>query len=182
MAQVNNIKDLYENEDLSLREISRQTGHSFKTVQKYAYQLDWSEDNLPDTEPTSYPVLGDFIPVIDEWLEADRKIPRKQRHTVWRIFCRLRDEHGFGGSYSSVKVRPQKAVRDEFQEQWLFASGAYAGQWASRFRKASLLRWCRAGAGRLCTNHFLPEFQQRVHPNFPLSEPGMPAYRYETYL
>ena len=51
MAQVNNIKDLYENEDLSLREISRQTGHSFKTVQKYAYQLDWSEDNLPDTEP-----------------------------------------------------------------------------------------------------------------------------------
>ena len=46
MAQVNNIKDLYENEDLSLREISRKTGHSFKTVQKYAYQLDWSEDNL----------------------------------------------------------------------------------------------------------------------------------------
>ena len=85
MAQVNNIKDLYENEDLSLREISRQTGHSFKTVQKYAYQLDWSEDNLPDTEPASYPVLGDFIPVIDEWLEADRKIPRKQRHTVWCI-------------------------------------------------------------------------------------------------
>ena len=61
MAQVNNIKDLYENEDLSLREISRQTGHSFKTVQKYAYQLDWSEDNLPDTEPTSYPVLGDLM-------------------------------------------------------------------------------------------------------------------------
>ena len=53
MAQVNNIKDLYENEDLSLREISRQTGHSFKTVQKYAYQLDWSEDNLSDTEPAS---------------------------------------------------------------------------------------------------------------------------------
>ena len=72
MAQVNNIKDLYENEDLSLREISRQTGHSFKTVQKYAYQLDWSEDNLPDTEPASYPVLGDFIPVIVEWLEAER--------------------------------------------------------------------------------------------------------------
>ena len=86
MAQVNNIKDLYENEDLSLREISRKTGHSFKTVQKYAYQLNWSEDNLPDTEPKSYPVLGDFIPVIDEWLEDDRKIPRKQRHTSWRIF------------------------------------------------------------------------------------------------
>ena len=68
MAQINHIKDLYENEDLSLREISRKTGHSFKTVQKYAYQSDWSEDNLPNTEPQGYPVLGDFIPVIDEWL------------------------------------------------------------------------------------------------------------------
>ena len=112
MAQVQYIKDLYENEDLSLREISRKTGHSFKTIQKYAYQMDWSEDKLPDTEPKSYPVLGDFIPVIDEWLEGDRKIPRKQRHTVWRIFCRLRDERGFTGSYSSVKkyVRKKRFV------------------------------------------------------------------------
>lgn len=121
MAQVNNIKDLYENEDLSLREISRKTGHSFKTVQKYAYQLDWSEDNLPDTEPTSYPVLGDFIPIIDEWLERDLKIPRKQRHTVWRIFCRLRDEHGFGGSYSSVKkyVRKKRFVMNSKNSGYL---------------------------------------------------------------
>ena len=37
MAQIDYIKDLYENEDLSLREISRRTGHSFQTVQKYAY-------------------------------------------------------------------------------------------------------------------------------------------------
>ena len=121
MAQVNNIKDLYENEDLSLREISRQTGHSFKTVQKYAYQLDWSEDNLPDTEPKSYPVLGDFIPVIDEWLEDDRKIPRKQRHTVWRIFCRLRDEYSFSGSYSSVKkyVRKKRFVMNSKNSGYL---------------------------------------------------------------
>jgi len=56
MAQVNNIKDLYENEDLSLREISRQTGHSFKTVQKYAYQLDWSVFYLsPLSKPNGKP-------------------------------------------------------------------------------------------------------------------------------
>lgn len=110
MAQIEYIKDLYENEDLSLREISRQTGHSFKTVQKYAYQLNWSEDSLPDTEPKSYPVLGNYIPIVDKWLEEDRKVPRKQRHTMWRIYCRLRDEYGFSGSYSSVKkyVRKKK--------------------------------------------------------------------------
>ncbi len=112
MAQVNYIKDLYENEEKSLREIARITGHSFGTVQKYAYQQNWSEDCLPDTEPKSYPVLGEFIPFIDEVLKTDRKIPRKQRHTVWRIYCRMRDEKGFTGSYSSVKkyVRKKKYV------------------------------------------------------------------------
>ncbi len=79
MAQVQYIKDLYENEEKSLREISRITGHSFETVQKYAQKENWNEDNLPDTEPTSYPVLGEFIPIVDGWLEADRKVPRKQR-------------------------------------------------------------------------------------------------------
>ena len=51
--------------------------HSFETVRKYAYQENWSEDNLPDIEPQSYPVLQDFIPIIDKWLEEDRKAPRK---------------------------------------------------------------------------------------------------------
>lgn len=46
MAQVQYIKDLYENEEKSLREISRITGHSFKTVQKYAQKENWSEKIL----------------------------------------------------------------------------------------------------------------------------------------
>lgn len=66
MAQIKYIKDLYENEEASLREICRITGHSFETVRKYAYQENWSEDNLPDIEPQSYPVLQDFIPIIDK--------------------------------------------------------------------------------------------------------------------
>ena len=65
MAQIKYIKDLYENEEASLRKICRITGHSFETVRKYAYQENWSEDNLPDIEPQSYPVLQDFIPIID---------------------------------------------------------------------------------------------------------------------
>jgi hypothetical protein len=32
--------------------------------------------------------------VIDEWLQADRDAPRKQRHTARRIHQRLVDEHG----------------------------------------------------------------------------------------
>ena len=103
MAQVNYIKDLYEKEEKSLREISRITGHDFRTVQKYAYQDDWNEPSLPDTEPKSYPVLGPYIPIVDTWLEEDRKVPRKQRHTAKRIWDRLKEEHGFPGGYTSVK-------------------------------------------------------------------------------
>ena len=40
MAQIHYIKDLYENQNLSLREIARRTHHSFATVQKYAYKED----------------------------------------------------------------------------------------------------------------------------------------------
>ena len=112
MAQIDYIKDLYENEDLSLREISRRTGHSFQTVQKYAYQENWSAEQLPNLEAENYPNLEKYIPSIDEWMEADRKLPRKQRHTAMRIYHRLVDEQGYQGSYSSVKryVRKKKFV------------------------------------------------------------------------
>ena len=95
MAQIHYIKDLYENEDLSLREIARRTQHSFSTVQKYAYQEDWSEDTLPNVAPEDYPILGAYIPYINEWMEADRKVPRKQRHTARRIYDRLCTENGY---------------------------------------------------------------------------------------
>ena len=95
MAQIHYIKDLYENEDLSLREIARRTQHSFSTVQKYAYQEDWSEDTLPNVAPEDYPILEAYIPYINEWMEADRKVPRKQRHTARRIYDRLCTENGY---------------------------------------------------------------------------------------
>lgn len=103
MAQIQYIKHLYENEEKSLLEIAKNTGHNYRTIMKYAYKEDWSAEKPPNTEPESYPVLGDFIPTIDEWLETDRKIPRKQRHTAWRVFTRLQAERGYDGSYSSVK-------------------------------------------------------------------------------
>lgn len=110
MAHIQYIKDLYEKEGLSLREISRMTGHCFTTVQKYAYMTNWNEDTGPHIESVRYPVLGPFIPQIDEWLENDKKVPRKQRHTARRIYDRLREECGYQGSYSSVKkyVRKKK--------------------------------------------------------------------------
>src|SRR3954470_1919584 len=47
--------------------------------------------------PVSRPApskLGGYRALIDEWIEADRNAPRKQRHTARRIWQRLVAEHG----------------------------------------------------------------------------------------
>ena len=55
------------------------------------------------------PKLGPFRAVIDEWLEADRVAPRKQRHTAKRMHRRLVDEHG--ADVAEVTVRQYVRAR-----------------------------------------------------------------------
>ena len=43
------------------------------------------------------PNLDAFTGIIDQILETDKLVPKKQRHTPKRIFERLRDEHQFAG-------------------------------------------------------------------------------------
>ena len=102
MAKRMCIKEMYE-EGKSKNEISRRLGLNYRTVSKYAEMDDWNDDKLPSLAPENYPILGGFIPLIDEWLEIDKTAPRKQRHTAKRIYDRLRDEAAYTGSYSSVK-------------------------------------------------------------------------------
>jgi transposase len=86
---------------MSQREAAKHFGISRDTVRKMlAYSV-----------PPGYrrralvrrPKLDAFIAIIDQWLEADRAFPRKQRHTAKRVFDRLRDEHGFAGGYTIIK-------------------------------------------------------------------------------
>jgi transposase len=121
MAKKQYIKHLFENEEKSLREIARIAEVSQQTAAKYAYQEKWDDEHLPDCNPERYPVLQEYIAAIDEWLENDRREPRKQRHTIMRIFKRLRDDHGFQGSYSSVKkyVRKKKFLMKTMSEGYL---------------------------------------------------------------
>lgn len=45
--------------------------------------------------------VGEYARKADEWLEADRRMPRKQRHIAQRVHERLVEECGFEGSCSS---------------------------------------------------------------------------------
>ncbi|MFZ1828050.1 MAG: IS21 family transposase [Candidatus Competibacteraceae bacterium] len=86
---------------MSQREASRHFGISRDTVRKMmAYSV---PPGYRRQAPVRRPKLDAFIPIIDQWLEADRAVPRKQRHTAKRVFDRLRDEHWFTGGYTIIK-------------------------------------------------------------------------------
>jgi hypothetical protein len=55
------------------------------------------------TKPPPAPVLGPFTAIIDQVLRNDRDAPPKQRHTAAQLFRRLQDEHGYPGSYPTVR-------------------------------------------------------------------------------
>jgi transposase len=84
------------------REASRVFGISRETVDKMcAHSI---PPGYVRTKAPAQPRLGPFIGIIEAILEADKSVHRKQRHTAKRIFERLRDEHGFGGGYTTVKT------------------------------------------------------------------------------
>jgi transposase len=49
------------------------------------------------------PALDRWKSTIDEWLEADRSAPRRQRHTARRVWQRLTDEHSARVGESTVR-------------------------------------------------------------------------------
>src|SRR6188472_2672437 len=89
-------------EGLSQREAARRFGIDPKTVAKMLRHA--VPPGYRRTKPPPRPKLGAFTAIIDQILAADRAAPPKQRHTAKRIFDRLRAEHGYAGSYTTVKA------------------------------------------------------------------------------
>src|SRR5262249_26684337 len=86
----------------SLRQAAREYDLNFRTVQKTVAQPDPPPFQPPP--PRAKPVLGPFLPVIQQILDDDRLAPPKQRHTARRIYERLRDEHDYQGCASIVRA------------------------------------------------------------------------------
>ena len=105
MGQQQYITGLEKFEGLSLREISKRTGHHFNTVKKYVDKENWNEETKPRKERSSK--LDELKPIIDEWLKIDLKMPRKQRHTGTRIYDRLKNEKEYKGK---LKVGKQTVI------------------------------------------------------------------------
>ena len=89
-------------EGASKRSICRRYGIAHKTLQKI---LAWPEPpGYRQQTPRPKSKLGPRLGVIEEILATDREAPAKQRHTAKRIFERLRDEHGYSGGLTQVRV------------------------------------------------------------------------------
>jgi transposase len=85
---------------LSIRQISRQFGHTRKTVR---HVLNHAEPLATPTRDRKAPLLGPFEPIIDQILADDEDAPPKQRHTAAQIHRRLREEHDYRGGYAQVQ-------------------------------------------------------------------------------
>jgi len=98
--------------ETSKREILRREGIHWKTLQKI----------LSYSEPPGYqlktdrakPKIGPYLERIEEIIQNDKAIQKKQRHTAKRIYERIREE-GYQGKYTQVKeaVREIKRIKRE---------------------------------------------------------------------
>jgi transposase len=87
---------------MSVRAIARKYRIGRGTVRS-ALASAWPQPRKP--MPPRPSKLDRFKPVIDDILRADLDAPRKQRHTVKRIYDRLLDEHGMREvSYAVVRA------------------------------------------------------------------------------
>ena len=109
---------------VSWRRIAREVGVSRQTVRKYAQLEDCSPK--PPVRVESRSKLDPYKPLIDKWLEADRFMPRKQRHTARRVYDRLVAEQGFDGSYPIV----QRYVKRWRQEHRVPGEGYLELEWS----------------------------------------------------
>lgn len=87
-------------EGYSNREVARMFGIDPRTVAK---MLKYSiPPGYRRRKRACRPKLDGFVGIIDQILERDKEVPKKQRHTGKRIFERLRDEYGFEGGITIV--------------------------------------------------------------------------------
>jgi transposase len=107
VEQFEQIRRDRDREGLSIRALAERHGVHRRAVRQALASPLPPAKRAPVSRPA--PKLGPFRAVIDEWLEADRKAPRKQRHTAKRIHRRLVDERG--ADVAEVTVRQYVRAR-----------------------------------------------------------------------
>ncbi len=100
-------------------------GGSWRAVESCIAQI------LSHAEPPGYQktkprssIVDAFEPIVEEILNSDRQVHRKQRHTARRIFERLRNEHGYdaGERAATLMTLTSTALRNDL-DVWAYLKG-----------------------------------------------------------
>ena len=88
-------------EGLSLRKASKKYGADRRTIKKMVGSAIYK--GYCRMKAIKRPKIGAFEDFINEIIEEDKKSPKKQRHTIKRIYDRLKAEKGYVGCYNTVR-------------------------------------------------------------------------------
>jgi len=149
MNQVDQIKEL-QRQGVGPKEIGSRLHISRKTVARYMARDDFKSEVKAKGATASR--LDPFKATIDEWLEEDRRMRFKQRHTAKRVHERLIEEFSdtYDCSYPLVQryMKARKAARGD-------AKGALELVWAPGEAQADFGEADVISEGKLVTIKFL---------------------------
>jgi len=100
MNQYELVRTAYRVYGQNISELARMTGHSRNTIKKAIRGEFWG---YQERRHQAFPMLDQYLQIIDGWLTNDKEEPKKQRHTARRIYNRLVEEHAYQGSESTVR-------------------------------------------------------------------------------
>lgn len=111
LEEIQSIRNMYYRQKMTISEICANTRRDYKTVRKYLDMTDFNEP-VPRAGSGSSK-LDPWKDTITQWLSSDKSMPRKQRHTAWRVYDRLKKEcEGFDCSYETVNRYVQKKRKE----------------------------------------------------------------------
>jgi transposase len=108
MKQWERIRYRVLREGISKRQILRETGMHWQTLEKILIHS--APPGYRRTKTRPKPKIGPYLERIKQILDADREVPKKQRHKAVRIFERLREE-GYSGGLTQVKEAVRRIKR-----------------------------------------------------------------------
>jgi transposase len=127
MENIEQIRKMHFIDSLSIRQISKKTGIHRKTISKYLTPETLEPPKYISSNERNHPVLGPYIPMIDQILEEDKTRHRKQKHTATKI-QEVLEKEGYTGSYTTITDYLRK-IKVKTKEAFLpleFELGAYA--------------------------------------------------------
>ena len=99
VAQWSTIRDRILRKGISIRQVSRETGISDKTIRK---MLDQTLPRPYGPRNHRYPKLGPYIASVQRMLRENTTLPPAARRSIKAIYEHIQDADGFSGSYGSV--------------------------------------------------------------------------------